>query len=102
MTTPGWLQKLRRKQRDPEGRMPVMDHLRELRTRIVKMLLIIMVGTVIGFLFYNQILEILKEPYCSLPPEHRYHGSDPTTCPLIFTGPIDGFMIRLKVSFIAG
>ncbi|MCU1688372.1 MAG: tatC, partial [Jatrophihabitantaceae bacterium] len=43
---------------DPEGRMPVLDHLRELRNRIVKVLAIIGVGAVVGWLLYNRILDV--------------------------------------------
>ncbi len=83
--------------------MSVMDHLRELRRRIVWMLIIIAAGAVIGWIFYDPILRFLMHPYCSVPPEHRFHSGGPgNSCDLIYTGVLDGFTARLKVSFIAG
>ena len=82
--------------------MSVIEHLRELRRRIIIMVLIISAGAVLGFEFYNQILHFLERPYCSVPASKRYHGDDPRGCALVYTGVLDGFTTRLKVSFIAG
>lgn len=87
---------------DPEGRMPVLDHLRELRNRIVKVLVIIGVGGVVGFLLYNRILDVLKAPYCDLPYDQRFPGIKTENCDLVFTEPLGGLTTRLKVSVIAG
>ncbi|MFQ6608755.1 MAG: twin-arginine translocase subunit TatC [Fidelibacterota bacterium] len=46
--------------------MPFLDHLEELRWRIIKSLLGIVVGSVITFLFIDQIFELLKEPAASI------------------------------------
>ncbi len=90
-----------RRRRNPEGRMSVLDHLRELRRRVVVILLIIAVGSVVGWIFYDPILTILKHPYCSVPASHRFPPNS-KDCELIFTAPLDGFTTRLKVSVIAG
>lgn len=81
--------------------MSVIDHLRELRTRVVWIVVIITAGAIIGWIFYNPILHFLTRPYCSVPASHRFPGNS-TNCQLVFTGPLDGFTARLKVSFIAG
>jgi sec-independent protein translocase protein TatC len=91
----------RRRRSNPEGRMSVMSHLRELRRRIVTILLIIAAGAVVGWIFYDPILAILKHPYCSVPASHRFPPNS-KDCELIFTAPLDGFTTRLKVSVIAG
>lgn len=94
---------LRRKPaRDPEGRMSVLDHLRELRRRLIAVIAIIAVGAIVGWVLYNPILEILKHPYCTIPYQHRLGALSQRDCNLFFRGPLDGFTIRLKVSFIAG
>jgi sec-independent protein translocase protein TatC len=92
--------KLRRR-RDPEGRMSVINHLRELRRRIITALLIIAAGAIIGWVFYDPILHFLEHPYCSVPAEHRAQSQD-GDCNLIYTQVLAGFITRLKVSFIAG
>ncbi len=81
--------------------MPVMEHLRELRRRVIISLIIISLGAIIGWVFYDSIIHFLKEPYCAVPAEHRREGKD-GQCTLAFFAPLDGFTTRLKVSFIAG
>lgn len=83
--------------------MPVMDHLRELRRRLIYIVLIIAVGAVVGWYLYGPILDFLKHPYCSVPVKYRYTpAGSPNNCSLIYTGVLDGFTARLKVSVIAG
>jgi hypothetical protein len=41
------------RQHNPKGRMPLMDHLRELRNRVVKIALGLIAGMIIGFIFFN-------------------------------------------------
>jgi sec-independent protein translocase protein TatC len=92
----------RRRRRDPEGRMSVIEHLRELRRRLIIMVLIISAGAVIGYVFYPQILHFLSRPYCSVPADRRAFGGEGNKCVLIYTGVLDGFTTRLKVAFISG
>jgi sec-independent protein translocase protein TatC len=82
--------------------MSVLDHLRELRRRLVAIVLIVAAGALIGWIFYPQILDILKHPYCQLPPSRRYSSNASGDCTLIFTQPLAGFTTRLKVAVIAG
>jgi sec-independent protein translocase protein TatC len=95
---------LRRRSSNPEGRMAVMDHLRELRRRLIAIVLIVAVGAVVGWIFYPHLLEFLKNPYCNVPIKYRYtpQGIDKNNCVLIYHSPLDGFTTRLKVSVIAG
>jgi sec-independent protein translocase protein TatC len=84
--------------------MSVLDHLRELRRRLVIVAVIIVAGAVAGWVFYDPILHFLEEPYCSVPYTKRFPGNDPDPdhCNLIYTGVLDGFTTRLKVAVIAG
>ena len=47
---------------DPAGEMGFLDHLEELRWRIIKGLLAIIVGSAVSFVYIDQILEILLKP----------------------------------------
>ncbi len=47
---------------EPAGEMGFLDHLEELRWRIIKGLLAIIVGSAVSFGFIDQILEILLKP----------------------------------------
>jgi sec-independent protein translocase protein TatC len=82
--------------------MPVMDHLRELRTRLIKIVVIVALGAVAGWFLYGPLLEFLREPYCSVPAKYRFTPTGPEKCVLIYHGALDGFTTRLKVSVIAG
>ena len=42
--------------KNPDGRMPLMDHLRELRNRVVKVALAVLAGAIVGWVFYDQHL----------------------------------------------
>ena len=72
--------------------MSLVDHLAELRSRIIKVMVAIALGGVIGFLLYNRVLHLLQEPYCEV--------SD--RCTFIITDPLEGFSIRLKISAYVG
>ncbi len=52
------------RQQNPEGRMPLFDHLRELRNRIVKMALALIAGMIVGFIFFDQAWRVIERPLC--------------------------------------
>lgn len=92
----------RRPPRTPDGTMTLIEHLMELRNRIFKAAIVIVLGSIVGIVFYSQILDILKQPYCDLPADHRLVVGSKDKCALIFTGPLEGFFTRIKVGAIAG
>ena len=53
-----------KRQSSPDGRMPLMDHLRELRNRVVKVALAILIGAAVSWVFYNRIWTFMQRPYC--------------------------------------
>jgi len=55
-------------ERKKVSEMPFLDHLEELRWRIIKTLAGIIVGAIITFIFMNPIFEILLKPATSLDP----------------------------------
>lgn len=93
-----------RKPANPDGRMSIIDHLRELRRRLIVVMIIVGLGAVVGWVVYNPLLEILKQPYCNIPFQHRLGAlnQSESQCKLLFRAPLDGFTIRLKVSVVAG
>jgi len=95
--------RLRRRRHNPEGRMSVLDHLRELRRRLIWVVVFVIVGAVVGWELYPHILDFLKKPYCAVPAKYRVtSGTDPKSCDLIYHGVLDGFTTRLQISVIAG
>ena len=75
--------------------MSLVEHLTELRRRLMIAVGAVAVGAVIGFIVYNPVLEFLKEPYCDTLPSGR-------ACSLFVQDPLDGFAIRLKVAGYTG
>lgn len=82
--------------------MSVLDHLRELRRRLIVCVLVIAAGAVLGWVLYDHVINLLQDPYCSVPAKYRYHSGNDGSCDLIYTGVLEGLTTRLKVSFIAG
>jgi sec-independent protein translocase protein TatC len=82
--------------------MPVMDHLRELRRRLILIILIVGLGAVLGWYLYPHTLAFLRHPYCAIDYRHRFPGTKSARCDLIYTNVLDGFTTRLKVSVITG
>ncbi|MGI5121535.1 twin-arginine translocase subunit TatC [Marinactinospora thermotolerans] len=80
--------------------MPLMDHLRELRNRIVKALIFVGLGVCVGFLLFDPVWSFLQRPYCALPAAVR--GGVGGDCNLIFTGIFDAFFLKFKVAIIIG
>src|ERR1700761_9723559 len=85
------------RRQNPEGRMPLFDHLRELRNRVVKISLAILAGAIVGWVFYDRIWNFLQEPYCQAVVYCKVNVSGHS---LIYTGVMDGFYLHLKVGII--
>jgi sec-independent protein translocase protein TatC len=90
------------RQENPEGRMPLMDHIRELRNRVVKMALALAAGMILGFVFFNPVWRFIERPLCSAVIRGHTGCSTAGVNQLILNGPLDGFYLRIKVALIAG
>jgi sec-independent protein translocase protein TatC len=94
-----------RRSSNPEARMSLVEHIRELRSRVLKSLLAMLVGAVIAWIFYPHIWHFIKAPYCRLP-QHALdqplaHGGQ-HTCTLYVTGLFDSLFMQFKISIAVG
>lgn len=90
---------------DPEGRMPLADHLRELRNRLGKSVLAIVVVTIVASFFYRDIVEFLMKPVVDSVGCTNGSLSSKSGKPcavMTVDGLIGPFSIALKVSLVAG
>jgi sec-independent protein translocase protein TatC len=94
--------KLRRKPKNPEGTMSIIEHLEELRYRLVMAVGAIGVGSIAGWFLYAPVINILKSPYCNyvktVPAASRLTKS----CTFVYLGAIDGVLIKFKVVVFLG
>jgi sec-independent protein translocase protein TatC len=77
-----------------DEKVPFIQHLEELRYRLIVSIVAVAVGTIVAFLFKERIFQFLAQPLLNaLPPQNKH---------LIFTGLYEAFMVYLKASFLAG
>ncbi|MGE0392499.1 MAG: twin-arginine translocase subunit TatC [Vicinamibacterales bacterium] len=75
------------------GKMSFLEHLDELRKRIIRSLLALVIGTVAAFTYHNEIFDFVMRPMQALLPA----GGT-----LIYTDPTEAFMLHIKLALIAG
>jgi sec-independent protein translocase protein TatC len=77
------------------ARMTLVEHLTELRRRLFISIIAVVIGGVIAFVLYDQILRFLIHPYCAVVPKGK-------KCSLFIQDPLEGFAARLKVAGYGG
>lgn len=82
--------------RDPEGRMTLGEHLRELRNRLLKAIAAIVLLGITGVVFYEPILQTLIEPFNTVAAQQDLEAE------INFGGVADPFTIPLKIGFLVG
>jgi sec-independent protein translocase protein TatC len=82
------------------GRMPLLDHLRELRKRIMRSVFAILLASAAGWYFYNEIIIQLANPVCDLRSAQKsgnqYCGS------LYISGVLGPLNLQIKVALLTG
>ncbi|MBN1348597.1 quinolinate synthase NadA [candidate division KSB1 bacterium] len=74
--------------------MPFLDHLEELRWRIIKSIISVLLCTIGVYVFSEPFMEILVHPYITARPDDV--GG------LVYLGPTGGFMVYLEISLFGG
>ncbi|GLI02049.1 twin-arginine translocase subunit TatC [Phytohabitans aurantiacus] len=85
-------------ERAADGSMTLVEHIRELRTRLFRASLGIVVGFAVGMILATPVFELLKAPYCDLGTTVNSDGE----CLMTQLGPADGFLLRLKLALWIG
>jgi sec-independent protein translocase protein TatC len=81
--------------------MTLIEHLRELRSRLLKAVGAIVIGMIVGWIFYDTLFHLLQEPYATTVAQlKREHPNMKTE---LVMGDIAGpLMLQLKISLVAG
>lgn len=77
---------------DDGARMTVVEHLTELRRRLIVSIIAVVLGAVVVFIFFESIIDVLVGPYTDIT------GNES----LIFTDPLEAFSTRLRVAGYGG
>ena len=81
-------------------RMPLLDHIREFRDRLIKSVVGILLAAILGWVFYQEIIRLLTLPFCDLG-----SSSAPTQdgCGDLYVNGILGpFNLQVKISILCG
>lgn len=87
-----------RRTRSVSNSMTMLEHLGELRRRLIVSVAVFGAVSVVAFILYDPIFDFLLEPLCSLPPDKL----GPQGCRLTQLAVLEGFQVRLKLTAIVG
>jgi sec-independent protein translocase protein TatC len=94
------LKSARKQEKDPEGRMPLVEHLRELRNRLAKGLLAIVAVTIVALVYSEQLMQFMTK---SVPKCAPGVTSDGGNCAIVsFNTLIAPFSTTIQLSLTAG
>jgi sec-independent protein translocase protein TatC len=86
--------------RSESVKMPLLEHLREFRKRVVRSASAISLASIVGWFFYNEIITKLAEPVCDLAAAQR---SNSNTCgSLYINGVLGPLNLQIKVALLTG
>jgi sec-independent protein translocase protein TatC len=74
--------------------MTLVEHIGELRRRLIISVAVLVVTATVGFVIYPQIFDFLKNPYC--------HVAGAKHCALYVNGPLVGLTLRIKIASYGG
>jgi sec-independent protein translocase protein TatC len=82
-----------RKERPTPDAMTLVQHLAELRRRLIFSVVAFIIGAAIAAAFYQGMLNLLQHPYCRV---------NPHNCGFYVTGPLDPLTLRIQMAAFGG
>ncbi len=83
----------------PAGEMSLLEHLTELRKRLIRSILAIAIGAIVVYIFKDRLLGFVVEPYCQFQLEAI---PDQETCVFLLTNPMESFSVVLTFAGYGG
>ncbi|MDH4076727.1 MAG: twin-arginine translocase subunit TatC [Acidimicrobiia bacterium] len=77
--------------------MTLVGHLSELRTRLIRAVLAIVLGSLLVYVLNNRIIHVLQAPYCDL-----LESKGRTDCEFLIRKPLENFSVVLSISGYGG
>jgi len=85
-------------ERAAEGSMTLIEHIRELRTRLFRACIAILIGAILGYIVAPRVSTFINQPYCDFFVAHN----PGQRCQFNTNGPLDQFMLNLKIALYVG
>ena len=85
-------------ERAADGSMTLVEHIRELRSRLLKATLAVVAGTIIAYVFAGRLQDLVTGPYCDYMAAHTT-GQD---CIVTASSVLSPFMVQLKMAMYVG
>lgn len=82
--------------------MTVMEHLEELRHRIVIAIIALALGSIVGWFLYPWFIHLVRVPYCDYVHTLPKEAVPAAGCNLISNAPLDPMLVKLKVVVFLG
>jgi sec-independent protein translocase protein TatC len=89
-------------QQASDGSMTLMEHVRELRSRLFVAAIGLVVGVIIGFVVSKWVWHVLDQPYCRLPSSQVRLPNGKIQCNFVVLGVGDSLGVRLKIALWVG
>lgn len=80
--------------------MPLVEHLRELRNRLFKSVVAILIGMIVGWIFYDQLFNLLQDPFTSS--IQKLAEDRELNAELTLGGVASPFTLQVKIALVAG
>jgi sec-independent protein translocase protein TatC len=80
----------------PAGEMTLLGHLVELRMRLIRTSIAVVLACIVVYAFFTPVFDFLVEPYC------RFRADAGADCKLIVLGPLESFGVRLTLAGYGG
>ena len=87
----------RRSEPEPDGTMTLVDHLAELRHRLIVSICAIAVGALFGWVLFDRVIDLLLDPYCDYWRTVPRGVRATRDCALFFSGALEPLVIKLKL-----
>ncbi|MGI9596466.1 MAG: twin-arginine translocase subunit TatC [Acidimicrobiales bacterium] len=80
----------------PAGEMTLVGHLTELRKRLIRSVIAVVIGAILVYAFRNTVFDLLQDPYC------QFQENAGRECTFLLRGPLEAFGVMLTLAGYGG